>query len=875
MTMFQFLVEWALRSSILILTGALLLRAFRVSDPSIRLAAWTAILGGSLTLPLLVAVLPSSPLPLARFRSSNGSAMPRIAAQALETPQSPYESARQRARANASTDVAATRQNAGDVPQSRVPSSFDWARSIVAVYLFVVLTLLLRLFAGLATSLRLLANSRATDEAIEGIEIRESERVTAPVTLGIVRSAIVLPADWREWSAAQLEAVLAHERSHVRRRDPAVQLVSVIHRALLWHSPLSWLLHKRIVQAAEEASDDAAVAATQDRTSYAEVLLGFMRGGAFNPGPAGVPMARYGDPGHRVQRILDETTLSRGITRRGLAAIVALGSPLAYVIATAQPQPPVTNPAQAQTLISQTATAPPSQASPAAGVALPAFEIADVHQSASTKRNQMQEAVFRAGRYEVRTATMLDLITIAYSTDADLVYGGPGWLELDRFDVIAKAPPATSQRAVKLMLRSLLADRFKLEVHKDTKPVQGFVLSLGKGKPRMKEADGKGDGGCELQPMPPPVPGTLPPPLVFSCRNVTMEAFATRLRWIAAGYLAAPVLDSTGLKGTWNFDLGFTMQNVLQVPGADGVSLFDAIDKQLGLKLEPGKVPMPVLVVDSVNQEPTANPPEVTALPTPPPPRFEVASVRPSLPGALLQPAAYETGYYRVRGTPLKSLISQAWDLNVQEELEGAPKFVDSARFDIVAKASAATATTPYGTGVGFFGDDFAAMLRALLIDRFKMVTHYEDRPRDAYTLLADKPKLKKADPSNRSGCKSTRPGGGRPNVVATCLNVTMAQFAEQLPVIATRSYFRYPVLDGTGLEGAWDFALTYSPINPAENGGRIATKGAPRPADDEPSGAISLFDAVEKQLGLKLEKHQRPEPVFVIDHIEEKPTDN
>jgi uncharacterized protein (TIGR03435 family) len=90
-----------------------------------------------------------------------------------------------------------------------------------------------------------------------------------------------------------------------------------------------------------------------------------------------------------------------------------------------------------------------------------------------------------------------------------------------------------------------------------------------------------------------------------------------------------------------------------------------------------------------------------------------------------------------------------------------------------------------------------------------------------------------------------------------------------------TLNYFRYAVLDATGLKGAWDFALTYSPVNPAQNGGRIATKGAPPPADADPSGAISLFDAVEKQLGLKLEKHQRPEPIFVIDHIEEKPTEN
>jgi beta-lactamase regulating signal transducer with metallopeptidase domain len=87
---------------------------------------------------------------------------------------------------------------------------------------------------------------------------------------------IVLPSDWRHWDEGKLDAVLAHERSHIRRHDPAVQLLSAIHRALLWHSPLSWFLHKRIVCVAEEASDDAALVATSDRAFYAETLLGFM-----------------------------------------------------------------------------------------------------------------------------------------------------------------------------------------------------------------------------------------------------------------------------------------------------------------------------------------------------------------------------------------------------------------------------------------------------------------------------------------------------------------------------------------------------------------------------------------------------------------------
>ena len=124
------------------------------------------------------------------------------------------------------------------------------------------------------------------------------------MTLGIVRPAVVLPEDWREWDRVKLDAVLAHERSHIERWDPAVQLLSAIHRSVLWISPLSWLLDRCIVRAAEEASDDAAIAATADRASYAEVLLGFVARGVT---PLGIGMARYGRPDKRIDRILDGT----------------------------------------------------------------------------------------------------------------------------------------------------------------------------------------------------------------------------------------------------------------------------------------------------------------------------------------------------------------------------------------------------------------------------------------------------------------------------------------------------------------------------------------------------------------------------------------
>jgi uncharacterized protein (TIGR03435 family) len=209
---------------------------------------------------------------------------------------------------------------------------------------------------------------------------------------------------------------------------------------------------------------------------------------------------------------------------------------------------------------------------------------------------------------------------------------------------------------------------------------------------------------------------------------------------------------------------------------------------------------------------------------------------------------------------------------------------LDSARFDLIAKAPAATTIN----GTQIWTDDLQTMLRALLVDRFTMAVHYEDRPVDVYALVAVKPKLRKADPSNRTGCTSgppqapSNPQDGPPAEEVVCRNVTMAQFAERLQGIA-RSYVRYPVLDATGIEGAWDFTLVFTPAPPPAGGpGRGAPKSGPPPgpeppgdATPDPFGGVSLFGAVEKQLGLKLEVHKRPMSVLVIDHIEQKPTDN
>jgi uncharacterized protein (TIGR03435 family) len=112
---------------------------------------------------------------------------------------------------------------------------------------------------------------------------------------------------------------------------------------------------------------------------------------------------------------------------------------------------------------------------------------------------------------------------------------------------------------------------------------------------------------------------------------------------------------------------------------------------------------------------------------------------------------------------------------------------------------------------------------------------------------------------------------------VLNCQNITMAQFVDRLRTAGPELSFG--VLDATAIEGGWDFSLTFSllingmPI--MVRGGGDAGPAGGGPTATDPNGGLTIFEAVEKQLGLKLEKQKRTMPVIVIDHIEQKPTEN
>lgn len=522
------------------------------------------------------------------------------------------------------------------------------------------------------------------------------------------------------------------------------------------------------------------------------------------------------------------------------------------------------------------------------------FEAADIHPTPpyipGTNSQKLRGGLYRGGRYEILSATMVDLIRTAYNVDADKVTGGPAWMDKDRFDIIAKASGDDTPEKIRVMLRNLLAERFSLVVHNSTKPLAAYAITQGK-KVLMKPSAGSDAPGCK--PIPPPEPSQAAPGalMTYTCRNVSMAELPEQLRSMTLATKALngiPVVDQTGLKGGWDFDLKYSLNTAAPPTQPDAspevVTIFAAFGKQLGLKLELTKIPTPVIAVDSINEKPTGNPPDVSAKLAASPLEFEVADIRPSDPNPP-QDSSGECFYcpggrLHITRFTMSDLIATAWNLNgnYDSRVIGLPKSLEKINWDVIARVPVMIPVSPPTVGqpppqqVDF--DSVRIMLQALLKDRFKLALHEETRQLQGYRLVAVKPKLRPADPDSRPGCKEGPGGDGkdprltnpRARRLITCLDMTVAEFVAELPNRAGDYFAQYPgkIIDATGLKGKYDFTVNFSPLG-------IVTSGEA----SDPGYPISLGEAIEKQLGLRLEPQKNPAMVLVVDHVEEQPAEN
>ena len=261
---------------------------------------------------------------------------------------------------------------------------------------------------------------------------------------------------------------------------------------------------------------------------------------------------------------------------------------------------------------------------------LPSFEVASVKQNTSGD-SRMRMVTQPGGRLVVTNAPLLGLIATGFSVaDSQAmirsrVLGGPSWIDSERFDIDAKAAtefqptPGGPSREMILMLRSLLEERFKLKTHRETRDLPVYELVLARADGSLGPGLHKSDFDCEAYiaarrggAPPPPQRGPMdPPPCALMAGPARTIAGAASMQQITAHLtvrMERPVIDKTGLKDRFDFNLTFTpeqMPTAAPPPGVppidpNGPSIFIALQERLGLKLEPAKAPMDVIVIDSI-----------------------------------------------------------------------------------------------------------------------------------------------------------------------------------------------------------------------------------------------------------------------------------
>lgn len=228
----------------------------------------------------------------------------------------------------------------------------------------------------------------------------------------------------------------------------------------------------------------------------------------------------------------------------------------------------------------------------------PAFEVASIKPAAPAASGSSTNT--SQGMLRMTNVTLKRCIQLAYRIQEYQVSGGPNWLETARFDIVAKTggsdeklPKAARQERMEAMLRTLLADRFQLEIHRETKVLPAYTLTVGKNGHKLKEAE-PGEGSSTSTGR-----GRL------TAKRVSMADLAIRL----SSLMDRPVVDMTGVKGTFDLSMEWAPDDAQPTarPGGNdevwiekssGPSIFTAIQEQLGLRLEAQKAPVEKIVID-------------------------------------------------------------------------------------------------------------------------------------------------------------------------------------------------------------------------------------------------------------------------------------
>ncbi|HTS66072.1 MAG TPA: M56 family metallopeptidase [Candidatus Acidoferrales bacterium] len=427
------------------------------------------------------------------------------------------------------------------------------------------------------------------------VRLLVSALVQVPAVVGWLRPVVLVPVGALGGLPAEhLEALLLHELAHIRRNDYLINILQSLAESLLFYHPAVWWVSGHIRAERELCCDDLAVSIGGDALTYARALAQLE---SYRPAHLSTAMAaNRGSLPNRVARLLGR---SRPVMRTGLGPDVIAVAGLLVVAAYG--------------LFGQSANPP-------------RFAVASIKRNPS--REQLSMAVpmgvgYRpGGRLVAGNAPVTMLIQRAYSVQGFQLVGGPSWINTDGYDIEAKPESNTGQNRMWLMLRTLLADRFKLAMHNETRNLPVYDLEAVKGGPKLAPPRG---GPCsevltalpergQPRPAPPCGPGVIKAGtgLTMEGISVSMPAFAKMLSTL----MGREVIDKTGFTGRFALHLEFASDDALAgLPNPVGLdasgqpadpaarpSIRTALQEQLGMRLQASTGPVDVLVIDHVER---------------------------------------------------------------------------------------------------------------------------------------------------------------------------------------------------------------------------------------------------------------------------------
>jgi bla regulator protein blaR1 len=626
-----------------------------------------------------------------------------------------------------------------------------------------------------------------------------------PGVFGITRPVLLWPEEIsKRLEDAHLEAILAHELWHVRRRDNLAAAIHMVVEAIFWFYPLVWWMGARLLEERERACDEEVLESGSDRQVYAESILKICEFCIASPlvcvsGVTGADLKK------RMAYIMTKN-LSRKLDfsrKLLLSAAGLLAGVVPIALGLAKPTKSRAESQSQDTLppvpLFESASIKPNTGEPMAG-----FTIVG---------KPFKAIMWKGDRLMATNFTLHGLLRVAYALQDDQISGGPDWLNSEGFDVDVKIGKSTIDEMQKrggvsgrtLMLQELLSDRFKLSFHHETKDLPIYALVTAANGPRVQPAK-PGDtypnglkclGGrpCGSRSFLEPENNKL------VGQGVPLSNLVELLSEKLGGRI---VLDKTGLAGDYDFTLQLA-------PEENEAAISKALEEQLGLKLEPQKAPTDVLVIDHA-EKPAQSQAQSTRTIVP---SFEAVTNKPDRTGEIARAMEFKPDRFVATNVTLHGLIAVAYAA-AGSEILGGPDWVRSENYDIEAKLDTPVIDELSKLGPHQRLPEQNSILQALLADRFRLTLHREKREPPAHVLAIAKDgfKLQEARPGDAypDGFKDPQ---GRPLGAGVLFQpgpwklvgqgVRLVDLAKTLSV----NYLGgQAVIDRTGLSGAYDFTL-------------------------------------------------------------------